>query len=154
MKSSSLINLFSIVACSCLLLAGNNANADDLSTNQDMLDDNNSASILSNDWFLVDNRSSLSQVTQLGNNNKSTVNQSGDNLAIVTQVGNGNLVDINQQGSDNLAVVTQVGDYNEIDINQIGQSNVAVGIQLGGQGFSIEQIGDNMNVVVTQMAGY
>jgi len=115
----------------------------DLSSQSDLVDSGLSASLLGH----TANRSLISQI---GNHNKVTVNQNGNNLAIITEVGNFNIVNIQQDGVGNSAVVTQIGNGNDIEVIQKGSFNNAIATQEGGAGYKIEQIGDNMNVVVTQ----
>jgi len=116
----------------------------DLSTKSDLVDSHLSAS-----FGHATNRSIISQI---GNNNRAIVNQNGDNLAIITEIGNSNVVNIQQDGFGNSAIVTQIGNGNDIEVIQEGSFNTAIATQVGGTGYKIEQIGDNMNVVVTQFA--
>lgn len=117
--------------------------ADDLSATSDLLDSTLSASILNN-------ATNFSLITQVGNNNRAVVNQNGENLVTITEIGNNNVANIHQDGFGNNAIVTQLGDGNDIEITQIGSFNTAITMQAGGTGYKVEQIGDNMNVAVTQ----
>jgi minor curlin subunit len=117
--------------------------ASDLSAQSDLVESNLSALISSN-------VSNLSIIHQIGNNNRAVVTQRGDNTTIITELGNNNVAKVNQDGFGNNAIVTQIGNGNDIEISQIGSFNTAITTQIGGAGYKVEQIGDNMNVTVTQ----
>lgn len=73
-------------------------------------------------------------------NNQAQIWQLGhDNQVDVVQLGQGNELMILQRGDDNLATIVQRGDNNFLQLEQRGQST-----------FSIEQIGNNGAVSVTQ----
>ena len=137
LKAASLIAFFMASNSPCYAM--------DLSSQSDLVDSSLSASLLGH-------TANSSIISQIGNNNRAIVNQNGNNLAIITEVGNSNVVNIQQDGVGNSAIVTQIGNGNDIEVIQEGSFNTAIATQVGGAGYKIEQIGDNMNVVVTQFS--
>lgn len=90
-------------------------------------------------------------VTQSGDGNLVQLNQDGaQNIVEITQAGLGNQVLIAQVGTGNQALINQQGNDNLVDILQQGDHNLVNVNQFGNQSFTVQQIGDNGEITITQ----
>ncbi|TMO88577.1 curlin subunit CsgB [Pseudoalteromonas spongiae] len=90
-------------------------------------------------------------ITQYGILNKATVNQINEtsNQAHVTQYGTNNEAALFQYGANNVVNLLQQGNNNQAHILQQGDGNTANISQAGEQTFTVQQIGNGIEVNVT-----
>ncbi|MGB3726536.1 MAG: curlin subunit CsgB [Glaciecola sp.] len=91
-------------------------------------------------------------IGQYGLYNTTNITQAGSNSNAINviQQGNNNKADITQLGIDNEVNLLQQGQDNFFTLIQDGNGNIANVDQLGEQRFTVQQIGNEMIVNITQ----
>ncbi len=79
------------------------------------------------------------------------LSQRGNNMSIITQLGNYNQGSTDQTGGNNTAILTQIGNGNLAALNQYGSNGAITSTQTGnGIGITITQTGNAPSITVTQ----
>lgn len=93
-------------------------------------------------------------IDQFGIFNVAGVFQTGDssNETLISQSGQYNVAGVVQIGVNNYASIVQIGDENYAEVIQEGNNNFADIVQEGEQEFIVHQIGNDMEVIITQSA--
>ena len=140
--------LMCVIFASCVL----NAQSQDLLSGNDLKDSPLSLSLSTGVTMPVDNHVQHIRISQYGISNEATINQlaHAGNGVVLSQFGNDNLANIIQSGLGNTVNLEQLGDSNQAKVIQEGNANVANIRQEGEQRFFVHQIGNDMEVNITQ----
>ena len=122
--------------------------AGDLATSSELVDSELSSSLSP---VQLNAHKVVANIVQVGQENLAVISQSAHNsTATIIQEGTNNLAEIQQFGSENYAEINQFGSNNSADILQSGLGNSITVTQYGDRQFSMQQVGENSSINITQ----